>query len=114
MRAVRIAVATLVCAGSSLLLSPQDSGSRATHYVALDQNGHHPRLRHESAPQPSSIMMNVFPNMKSPQDGAQLPANPQVPSGAPAPAAPKRRPPPQFSPHLKPPNGKTDGKIYPA
>src|SRR5215469_15782619 len=73
---------------------------------------------HGSAP---SITIDVFPNLSAPGNEPQ----PQSPSrpGAPIPAPTIRAPaehspatpsPPKFSPRLQPPNGKTDGKIYPA
>lgn len=64
------------------------------------------------------IIINIFPNMAAPPEESR-PRPLDFPAGtgphrlqSPGERGPSRQP--QFSPRLRPPNGKTDGKIYPA
>ena len=90
--------------------------------LAADQ--HHDRVPQSGAKRAPagmrSIMINVFPNLAAPAEET-LPRVPDGPNGnlpgqlkAPTERVPVAPPHPQFSPRLQPPNGKTDGKIYPA
>jgi hypothetical protein len=67
------------------------------------------------------IILNAFPNLAAPASGnispthdtpgENIPGPQQQAPGERGPAVPAR---PQFSPRLQRPNGKTDGKTYPA
>jgi|SRR5579884_415078 len=77
-----------------------------------------PGAKRKAASPGSSIQTGVFPNFAIPAEGL-APGGQVEPAVAPritappnrAPAAPQQQ---QFSPRLRPPNGKTDGKIYAA
>ena len=85
------------------------------------QDAARPARRANAQGSAPSITIDVFPNFSAPGNEPQ-PLSPSPP-GAPIPAqtihapaehSPATPSPPKFSPRLQPPNGKTDGKIYPA
>ena len=95
----------------------------AASVVVLDQppDAARPARRANAQRSAPSITIDVFPNFSAPGNEPQ-PQSPSPP-GAPIPAqtihapaehSPATPSPPKFSPRLQPPNGKTDGKIYPA
>lgn len=122
--------ANLVCiCGCVLAISAGPAPRRnaraveATQVVSNEANGEALDSQRTGKPargESRSINTDVFPSMKTSGNDNRMQAEPgrELPFAHPGKAPEMRRPERHFwrhfSPRLQPPNGKTDGKIYPA
>ena len=116
----RVITSVLIGLPLSALWLVEPTRSLPTIYLGYDAGHSAERLPRPAAKNNGghSVILNVFPDLGA--NGSEAPPQPSARPDLSLPvlkypgAKPAPRHEPEFSPRLKPPNGRTDGKIYPA